>query len=380
MKRLTIRDIALKAGVSASTVSMILNGKMGISEDTRHRVQTIIENSAYTPNLIARSLVKRRSYTIAFLVRTLQHPIYNEMAAGIDEILKPKGYSLSIISTGDDGALERTEVQKIIARGIDGILTAAALVDNQNLANLVDSGFPVVAILRRVYNCGGLDYVTVDNQKGAFLAVEHLIRLGHRHIGIIKGPSNNSTGIERFEGVLQAFNTYGMRLSENLVHPGDYLQETGYSAARKFLEQGRAKRPTAIFASNDDMALGAFQCIWEMGLRIPEDIALAGFNDVKIASFCTVQMTTVSQHNYEMGRLGAQRLIEKLEKRKGLKKNYRAILEPELVIRKSCGFSLLSGYKRKRKGDQSVRGVSAGTLGNGMNSQRKSRGALMKEG
>ena len=182
--RLTIRDIAKKAGVSVSTVSMIINGKLGISEDTKHRVQTIIEDSGYTPNLIARSLVKRRSYAVAFLVKTLQHPIYNEIAAGIDEILKPKGYSLSIITTEDDGALERTEIGKIMARGIDGILTAAALVDNQNLSDLVNSGFPVVAIVRRVYNCGGLDYVIVDNQKGAFLAVEHLIRLGHRRIGI----------------------------------------------------------------------------------------------------------------------------------------------------------------------------------------------------
>jgi LacI family transcriptional regulator, galactose operon repressor len=350
VSRLTIRDIAMKAGVSVSTVSMILNGKQGISEDTRHRVQTIIDESGYTPNLIARSLVKRRSHAVAFLVKRLQHPIYNEIAAGIDEILKPKGYSLSIISTEDDGALERIEIRKIIARGIDGILTAAALVDNDNMTNLVDSGFPVVAILRRVYNCGGLDYVTVDNQKGAFLAVEHLIRLGHRRIGIVKGPSNNSTGIERFKGVLQAFNTYGLQISEGLVQEGDYLQEVGYVAARNFLEQGRVKRPTAIFASNDDMALGSFQCIWELGLRIPEDIALVGFNDVKITSFCTVQMTTISQHNYEMGRLGAQRLIEKLEQKEGLKKKCRVILEPELVIRKSCGFSLLSGYKRERKG------------------------------
>jgi LacI family transcriptional regulator, galactose operon repressor len=349
-RKVTIKDIALKARVSPSTVSMIINRKLGISEDTRRRVQTIIEDLGYTPNLVARCLVKRRSYAVAFLVKTLQHPIYHEIGAGIDEILKPAGYSLSIISTGDDGAVERSEIRKIVARGMDGILMAAALVDNENLANLAGSGFPVVAMLRRVYNCKDLDYVIVNNEKGAFLAVEHLIRLGHRRIGVVRGPSNNSTGIERFEGVLRAFRTYGMHLSENLVHQGDYLQEPGYEAAKKFLEQGRTKRPTAIFASNDDMALGAFQSIWEMGLRIPEDIALVGFNNVKITSFCSVQMTTVSQRPYEMGRLGAQRLLEKLEKKEGLKKRYRVVLEPELVVRKSCGFSPLSGYKRKRKG------------------------------
>ena len=208
--RVTIRDIAKKAKVSPSTVSMVINGKPGVGEETKYRVLKVIQSFNYRPNLVARSLVKGRSHSIAFLIKSTKHPIFPEIAGGVDEILKEYGYSLSIISTYDDVELESKEIENIKARGIDGILTSAALVDDENLVRLVNSGFPVVAVLRRTYNCDGLDYVLVDNAKGAYLAVEHLIRLGHQRIAIIKGPSNTSTGIERFDGAMKAFKAYGV--------------------------------------------------------------------------------------------------------------------------------------------------------------------------
>ena len=342
--RLTIKDIAREAKVSPSTVSMIINGKPGVSEETKYRVLEIIQSLNYKPNLVARSLVKRRSNSIAFLIESTKHPIFPEIAGGIDEVLKECGYSLSIISTHNDSELETKEIENIGARGIDGILTSAALVDNENLKNLVDSDFPVVALLRRVYNCDSFDYVIVDNFKGAYLAVEHLIRLGHRRIGVIKGPSNTSTAIERFEGAMKAFKAYGIPFSEELTCEGDYFQKTGYTATKKILKAGLKKRPSAIFASNDDIALGAFEAIWDMGLRVPEDIALIGFNNIETTSFCSIQITTVSQRSQEMGRLGAKRLIDRIEKKRGYKKNFQIVLEPELIIRKSCGFSISPTY------------------------------------
>ncbi|MFH1243430.1 MAG: LacI family DNA-binding transcriptional regulator [Pseudomonadota bacterium] len=342
--RITIRDIARKAKVSPSTVSMILNGRPGVGEETRYRVLKVIESLNYTPNLVARSLVKGRSYSIAFLIKSTKHPIFPEIAAGVDEVLKENGYSLSIISTYDDSELESKEIGNVRARGIDGILTSAALVDNENLKMLVGSGFPVVAVLRRTYNCGDLDYVIVDNSKGAYLAVEHLIRLGHQRIGIIKGPSNTSTAIERFDGAMKAFKAYGISVSEQLVHEGDYFQKTGYLGVKGFLKMDLDKRPTAVFANNDDIALGVFEAIWEAGLKIPEDMALVGFNNVEATSFCSIQITTISQRTHEMGRLGAQRLIDRIEKKRGYKKRYQIVLEPELIIRKSCGYSVNSRY------------------------------------
>jgi len=343
--RITIKDIARSANVSPATVSMVINGRLGISEETKKRVLNIIQALDYTPNLVARTLVKRHSYSIAFLIKTTQHPIFPEIAAGIDEVLKTQGYSMSIIFTHDDSEFESREIEKVKARGVDGILTSAALVDNDNLMTLVTSGFPVVALLRRVYHCNGLDYVIVDNAKGGFLAAEHLIRLGHRRIGIIKGPSNNSTAVERFAGALKAFKVYGIPVSENLFAEGDYVQKTGYLAAKRLFRQIGKDVPTAIFACNDDMALGAFEAAWEMGLKIPEDIALVGFNNVEITSFCSIQITTVSQRPYEMGRLGAKRLIDKIEKKRGYRKKFQVVLEPELIVRKTCGYSDSSGYR-----------------------------------
>lgn len=342
---ITIKDIARKAGVSPSTVSMVINGRPGIGSDTKQRVLDIIQALGYTPNLVARSLVKRHSHAIALLIESTQHPIFPEIAAGVDEVLKEQDYSLSIISTHDDSLLESREIEKIKARGIDGILTSAALVDNDNLVRLVRSGFPVVAVLRRVYHCDDLDYVIVDNEMGGFLALEHLIRMGHRRIGMIKGPLNNSTAIGRFEGALKACKAYGVPVSEDLIHEGDYLQKTGYHVTKQLLRKKRAALPTAIFASNDEMALGAFEAAWVMGIKIPEDVALVGFNNTEITSFCSIQMTTVSQRPYEMGRLGAKRLIGKIERKRGYKKPYQVILEPELIIRKSCGYDLSTGYR-----------------------------------
>jgi DNA-binding LacI/PurR family transcriptional regulator len=257
-------------------------------------------------------------------------------------VLKDQGYSLSIISTHDDSLLESREIEKIRARGIDGILTSAALVDNNNLQDLVQSGFPVVALLRRVYDCDQLDFVVADNRRGGFLALEHLIRLGHRHIGILRGPANNSTAIERLDGAMDACRAYGISVPEGFLRDGGYLQKTGYQVSKELL--GRKKLPSAIFASNDEMALGAFEAAWEKGLKIPEDIALVGFNNVEITSFCSIQLTTVSQRPVEMGRMGARRLVARIERRRGFKQGYQEVLEPELVVRNTCGYRASPGY------------------------------------
>ena len=187
-KTITIKDIARVAKVSLSTVSMVLNGKRGIGEDTRYRVLRVIQALNFKPNQVARSLVKRRSNSVAMLITNTRNPIFPEIAEGVDEILKQRNYSLNIISTYDDEELEAKEIEMIQTRGIDGLITSAAILNGEKLVPLVKSGFPVVCVLRRIYDCDELDFVIVDNVKGGYLAVEHLIRLGRERIGIIKGP------------------------------------------------------------------------------------------------------------------------------------------------------------------------------------------------
>jgi LacI family transcriptional regulator len=289
--------------------------------------------------------VKGRSYAIAMLITNTLNPIFPEMAAGMDEVLRKHGYSLSIISTHGDTKLEAAEVDKIRSRGMDGIITSDALVDSENLRQLVRSGYPVVSILRRVYDCEELDFVVVDGVKGSYLAVEHLIRLGHRRIGIVKGPQNTSTGIERAEGAVKALRAYGLPVEDDFFFQGDFGKESGRLATERFLGLGASRRPTAVFAGNDEMALGAFEAIWDAGLRIPDDMALVGFNNVATTAIRSIEITTVSQNKQDMGRLGVKRLIDKIERKRGYKKPYHVVLEPRLIIRKSCGFRGSSGSK-----------------------------------
>lgn len=340
----TIKDIARIAKVSPSTVSLVMNNKPGIHQETRYRVHKIAQALNYRPNLVARSLVKGRSHAIAMLITSTLNPIFPEMAAGMDEVLRKHGYSLSIISTHGNEEVEAFEIDKIRARGIDGIITSDALLHDENVKELVKSGYPVVSILRRVYECEELDFVVVDGVKGGYLAAEHLIRLGHTRIGLIKGPLDTSTGMERAEGAIKAFQDYGLPVEDELVHQGDFFKDSGYVGTRQFLMLNPQRRPTAIFAGNDEMALGAFEAIWEAGLKVPQDIALVGFNNVATTALRSIEITTVSQNKQEMGRLGAKRLIDKIEKNRGYKKLCHIVLEPRLVVRKSCGFSAASGY------------------------------------
>ncbi len=343
-KTITIKEIARIADVSASTVSLVMNNKPGVGAETRYRVMKIVEALNYTPNLVARSLVKRRSYTVAMLITNTLNPIFPETAAGVDEVLKKHGYSLSVISTYDDDEVEAKEIERIKARGIDGIITSAALLDSRTLKQLARSGYPAVSLLRRVYECDELDSVIVDNVQGEYLAAEHLIRLGHVRIGVVKGPQNTSTGRERYEGAMKAFADYGVPLANELVAQGDYFKASGYAAAKKFLKMAPSDRPSAILAGNDDMALGALDAVLDAGLRVPEDLALVGYNNVETTALRAIDITTVSQRKQEMGRLAAKRLIDRIEKNKGYTKPFHIVLEPKLIVRRSCGFSISSGY------------------------------------
>jgi LacI family transcriptional regulator len=343
-KKFTIKDIARLARVSPSTVSIVLNGKEGVSAETRRRVLNIVKKQNYVPNLLARSLVVRRSFAIGMMIPNTLNTVFPEIAFGVDLVLKKKGYSLSLISTYDDPALEAREIEKTVARGLDGIITSSALLGTDSIPNLVKSSFPVICILRRVYDCPDLDYVMVDNVRGGYLATEHLIRLGHRRIGVLKGPSNISAMLERFEGAVLAMRDYGLDMKDRLSAAGDPTREFGHRTTANLLALPAGERPTAIYASNDNMALGAFEAILDEGLRVGDDVALVGFNNIGTTALKTVSLTTISQQSQELGRLAAMRIIERIENKGDPLPPYRKVLEPTLIIRDSCGYNR-HGYR-----------------------------------
>jgi LacI family transcriptional regulator len=292
MDKLTIRDIAALVGVSPSTVSMVLNNKEGVAAKTRDRVLKIVKEFNYTPNLVARSLVQRKSRCIGMVIpNTYNYSVFPEMAWGVDSVLKQHGYSLSLISTNDDPELEAREVESAKARGIDGIITSSAILGTQNIPKLVEEGYPVISLLRRVYDCPELEFVVVDHFKGGYLAAEHIIRMGHTRIGILRGPSNLSPGLERYEGAIRAANDYGIPLYLELIRQGKFSQDFGYQMTMEMLSLEKDRRPTAIVCGNDDMALGSFEAILDAGYEVGRDIALVGFNNIKITSLRRIEIT-----------------------------------------------------------------------------------------
>jgi LacI family transcriptional regulator len=353
-KNITLKDIAKLVNLSPSTVSLAINNKPGLSKDTRERIRRVAQALNFTPNIAARSLVTQRSNSVSLLITTMKDSVFSSIADGANKVLREKGYLLSIMATEADENLEAREIRAIRARGFDGVITCSSLLDNDNSKKLADLGIPVIWVLRRCFNPFEVDCVGVNNRKGAYIAVEHLIRLGHKKIGMINGPRNTATGAERLEGALKAFNDYRLILPDELIRAGNFLRKSGYEAANLFLKMKVRAQPTAIFAANDDMAIGALNALVDNGLRVPKDIALVGFGDIAAASIRLLNITTIAQHPYEMGRIAAKRLVECIEKKGNYKKPFRMILEPELIIRESCGFKRVKNYLIKKAKDRRV--------------------------
>jgi LacI family transcriptional regulator len=339
----TLKDIAKVAGVSHTTVYRALNDKPRISRSTKERIVSIARRYNYQPNVLAQSLVLGRTRTLGLVITTIVNPFYTELAKGIEDTARSLGYTIFLCSTNFNISLERLYIDMLRSRGVDGIIFTSAHTHDPNITRLVEDQFPLILVNRRVYGDPVMertDYVVLDNIRGGFLAVEHLIKMGHERIGVISGSSDSSAAVERLEGTRKAFGEYGLDIADLLVVEGDFLKPSGYEAAQKFL--GLRDRPTAIFGLNDYMALGAYEAILDAGLRVPEDIALIGFNNITFSAMRGIELTTIGQKKYEMGSVAVYILIDRIEGRDG-ETVKQITLEPELIIRRSCGYHL-RGY------------------------------------
>jgi len=351
MKKITIKDIARIANVSHTTVSRALNNKSRINSETKVRILSIANELNYRPNFIARGLVMKRTKTLGLVITTIANPFYNELAQGIEATASGLGYNIIFCSTHSDLSAEKQYIEMLRSKGVDGIIFSSAHMDDPNIVALAEEAFPIVLVNRRTYHPlvkEKVDYVGVDNILGGFLAIEHLIRLGHRRIGVIGGSSESSVGLERLEGGKKALEAYHLEQSDDYFLGGDFLKESGYQGGKRFLKM--AEPPTAIFTTNDYMALGAYQAISENGVRIPEEMALVGFNDIEFSAMRGIELTTIGQKKYEMGAIAVKILVERIEG-KEVEPSKEIILEPELIIRKTCGFHLrgyqLEGLKKR---------------------------------
>ena len=343
--KITIKDIARLANVSHTTVSRALNDKSRICKETKEKVLFIAKELNYRPNFVARSLVMKRTKTLGLVITTIVNPFYPELAQEIETTANSLGYNIILCCTHSNLSTEKQYIDMLRSKGVDGIIFTSAHMNDLNIQELAEEDFPIILVNRRTYKPSikeRVDYVGINNILGGYVAVEHLIRLGHQRIGVIGGQPDSSVGIERLEGGKKALETYGLEKTETYFLDGDFLKGSGYEAGRRFM--GMAGPPTAVFATNDYMALGAYEAIIDQGFKIPEEVALVGFNDIEFSAISGIDLTTIGQKKYEMGAVAVKLLVDRVEGRR-IEEVQETILEPELIIRKTCGFRL-RGYQR----------------------------------
>jgi LacI family transcriptional regulator len=327
----TIKDIAKEANVSVTTVSRVLNGKPDVSEETKNKIQRIIRIMGYQPNGIARGLVLQKTYTIGLIIPDISNPFFPEVARGIEDKAKETGYSVIFCNTDNHSEWERDSINLLKSKQVDGIILSLSMANSGILKQLEKEGFPVVQIDRLVSD-SNYPAVIVDNVLSAFNAVNYLIKQGHTRIAHLTGALSTRTGQDRLEGYKKALLENGIGFNEKWILEGDYSKEAGYLQAKCLLKQ--ADRPTALFAANDLMAIGAYEAIYDQGLSIPDEISIVGHDDIDIASLVRPGLTTMRQPKYKIGQRAAQILINMVEKSEILT-GKKVILQTELVERNS---------------------------------------------
>lgn len=324
---ITIKDVAKEAGISYATVSRAFNNGTEISEKTRKHVLKIAAEMGYQPNGIARSLVNKQSKTIALIVPDISNPFFADIALATIAEANKRGYNTLLCNTGWDAENEQKQIDLVLEKRVDGIILKPDDVSKFDFEKIT---VPVVLFSYR--NSGHVASIEVENEKGGFLACEHLIKCGYKRIAAVSGAKASQSNSMRVSGYKSALVKYGMQVDESLISYGQFTIESGYQNTGRMLE--RQDRPDAFFCGNDLIALGVYQSVVSKGLLVPEDIGIVGFDDVYFASFPQTQLTTIAQPRKVMGELAAQMLIDRIENpEKDLVRNY--VLPAELVIRSS---------------------------------------------
>ena len=327
-ERVTIGDVAAEAGVSIATVSRVVNGRYGVAPDTFARVRAVIDDLGYESSLVARSLRSRRTNVIGIVVADLE-PFSAELLKGAARAIRGTGYELIIYSGGghveDQVGWERRYLSRLNGTLTDGtILVTPTVVD-------VPRGAPVVAVDP---HAGSSTLPTVDSQnlEGAVAATEYLISLGHRHIGFLAGRPDLESARLRELGYRKALARAGIAFDPELVRVGGYTEETAETPARELLLLDR--RPTAVFAANDVSAIGTMKVANELGLEVPRDVSVIGFDNIPESALSTPPLTTIDQSIQEMGSEAARLLIELIDE--PAREPVHLTMPTELVVRQSC--------------------------------------------
>ena len=329
----TIRDVARLAEVHPGTVSRALNEQTRalVNEETAERVLRVAEELGYQPNPIARGLKTNRSYTVGVLIPDLTNPLFPPIMRGIEDRLGGAGYTALIVNTDNDAGRERSQMDAMRARQVDGFIAATARLDTELLADVAAGGAPMVLVNRSLED-GSLPAVTVDDRRGIRLAVNHVADLGHERIGHVGGPQNLSTGHLRYLGFREAIGDLGLAAPSAQVAFADaFTEEQGRRACDELLD--RAPGVTAIVAANDRLAIGCYDALEARGLACPDDVSVTGFNDMPFVDRLRPPLTSVRVPQREIGTVAADLLLSQL--RDGSRDARQILLEPTLIVRSS---------------------------------------------
>jgi DNA-binding LacI/PurR family transcriptional regulator len=341
-KPVTLADIAAEAQVTSMTVSRVINNSGYVHAETRERVLRVARKMNYRRNGLARGLKRQRTETVGLVIGDIANPFAAELSRGVREVLEDRGYTLFICISEHTAKEDVQAFNSLADHRADGIIVAtrASKTGNERLEELIDSGVPV-SLIGRDFHHPHADLVFADNLKGGYEATRHLIDAGHRRIAFIGVSLTQGLRLRRFHGYLEALKDGGISVDEQMIvggrdaseqMPGYSTEEMGYDGMMKLLEL--RQRPTAVFARNDFTALGAFNAIKRAGLRIPDDIAVVGYDDVPLAQHTSPALTTVRQPTREQGRCAAEFLLNRIEgdsEQERVEKTF----ECELIIRES---------------------------------------------
>jgi LacI family transcriptional regulator len=332
---LTLEDIARLSDVSRSTVSRVINSDTKVKEETRLKVLKVIQSIDFQPNLAARGLATGRTNVIGVIIPArvsviFADPYFPVFLQGVSSACNNRTYSVMLWLAEPD--YERRMIPRILHNGlVDGVVVASTLMDDPIVKSLYESKMPFILIGR--HPSMDVNFLDVDNLQAARKATLHLLRLGYKRVATITGAQDQVAGFDRHQGYLNALQDYDRTIRPELVAEGDFTEEGGYNAMARLLPQ----KPDAVFAASDMTAYGAMRAIHEANLRIPEDVAVVGFDDIPASARTTPALTTVRQPVQQMGSKAAEVLINVIEN--DITATQKLILDTELVVRESCGAS-----------------------------------------
>lgn len=306
----TIRDIAEASKVSIMTVSRVMNNSGYVAKATRERVKRAVAELNYQPNLLARSLINRKSSFVYIIVPDISNPFYADLTKGVEQIAEQEGFHLILSSAHWSPQKEASQIEAAKGRMAEGIILVLPKMSEKEILNY-SKEIPLVVVDKHIVS-ESISNIYINQNYGAMLGVEHLIVLGHKKIAFLSGPREIYNSKVRFKGYRDALKQHGLLINPEYVFQGDFSFESGVSAFDKFLSIPEERRPTALFAASDIMALGFMRRAYENHFRIPHDISIVGFDDISLASIVSPPLTTIRHPYTKMGENAMKLLLNKL--------------------------------------------------------------------